>query len=83
MARRRPGRPDAESGHDEGRLDLSDDLKECWPIWRIATSEALRGQQVSDIMTNWTLDDLADANEVLDAIEEAQARVMRAAERKR
>lgn len=34
-------------------------------------------------MTNWTLDDLADANEVLDAIEEAQARVMRAAERKR
>lgn len=34
----------------------------------------MRGQSYIEIIERWTLDDLSDANEVLDAIDEAQAR---------
>ena len=40
----------------------------------------MRGQQYTDIIENWTLDDLADANEVIDALEQGHAHARRLAE---
>ena len=41
-------------------------------IWRVVTSEATR-QSYYEIVEHWTLDDLDDANCVIDAIELAHA----------
>lgn len=49
---------------------MSDD----WAVYRIVTHEATRGQQLSDILERWTLDDVDAMNEVLNGIDDSQAR---------
>jgi hypothetical protein len=48
----------------------------------VVTHESTRGQQYHSITEHWTLDDLLDANEVLDAIDEAHQRQMKAARKR-
>ncbi len=43
-------------------------------IWRVVTSEPTRGQQYYEIVEHWSIDDLDDANCVIDAIEDVHAR---------
>jgi hypothetical protein len=43
----------------------------------------MRGQSYREITEHWSIDDLDDAGMVLDAIEDAQARMQQAVERKR
>lgn len=50
-------------------------------IWRVVTHEATSGQSYVEINERWTLDDLLDANEILDAIDGARARQRKVAER--
>lgn len=42
-------------------------------IWRVVTSEQMRGQSYVEICAAWTLDDVDDANAVLDAYDVAIA----------
>lgn len=44
----------------------------CWPVHRVATSDVYRDTLV-DILERWTLEDVVDANAVIDAIEGARA----------
>jgi hypothetical protein len=43
--------------------------------------EATRGQSLQEILTAWTLDELWDVNQVLNAIDGARARQVKEAER--
>lgn len=43
-----------------------------WPVHRVATSGYYH-DALSDIMTRWSLSDVMDANEVIDAYEDAKA----------
>ncbi len=45
-----------------------------WAVYRIITHEATRGQQLSDILERWTLDDVDAVNVTLDGIDDANAR---------
>jgi hypothetical protein len=42
-------------------------------IWRIVTSEHMRGQSYAEICSSWTLDAVDDANAILDAYDVAIA----------
>lgn len=42
----------------------------CWPVWRVATSERFR-DGLDVIETRWSLEMVADANDVLDAFDDA------------
>lgn len=52
-------------------------------IWRVVTSEITRGQSYYEIVEFWSLDDLDDANCVIDAYELAQAQQHAAQEQAR
>lgn len=58
---------------------MSDD----WAVYRIITHEATRGQQLSDILERWTLDDVDAMNEMLNGIDDSNARVAARAELER
>jgi len=45
-----------------------------WPVHRIATSGYYRDSLV-EIMTRWSLSDVVDANEVIDALEDVKAQL--------
>jgi hypothetical protein len=49
---------------------VSDD----WAVYRIITHEATRGQPLSDILEHWTLDTVDTVNEVLNGIDDSNAR---------
>ena len=40
-----------------------------WPVWRLVTR---RIATLHEIETHWSINDLFDANEVLDALDEVQ-----------
>ena len=44
----------------------------CWPVWRVATHERFR-DGLDVIETRWSLEMVADANDVLDAFDDAIA----------
>lgn len=44
----------------------------CWPVWRVATSERMR-DPLDVIETRWSLAMVADANDILDAFDDAAA----------
>lgn len=44
----------------------------CWPVWRVATSERF-ADPLHVIETEWSLAMVADANDVLDAFDDAIA----------
>jgi hypothetical protein len=52
-------------------------------IWRVIVSEPTRGQSYAEIVERWTIDDLDDANCVLDALEDAQRRQQEQADKRR
>ena len=51
-------------------------------IWRIVTSDRIRGDLIS-IQTEWSIDDVLDAHFVLNAFAEAEAEAEREADRGR
>lgn len=51
-------------------------------IWRIVTSDRIRGDLIS-IQTEWSIDDVLDAHFVLNAFAEAEADAEREADRGR
>jgi hypothetical protein len=56
-------------------------IAEDWAIWRIATSEEFRGQQVHYLMNDCTLDDIMDMNDILDSIADGRARAAKKAKK--
>lgn len=44
----------------------------CWPVWRVAASERF-SDALHTIETEWSLAMVADANDVLDAFDDAIA----------
>lgn len=42
-----------------------------WPAWRLVAEGVAT---LTEIETRWSIDDVADANTVLDALEDARAR---------
>lgn len=44
----------------------------CWPVWRVATSDRFK-DGLDAIETRWSLQMVADANDVLDAFDDALA----------
>jgi hypothetical protein len=50
-------------------------------IWRVATHPRIKDSLVT-IQTEWSLDDLLNAHDVLDALEDAEVRAHEAAVRK-
>jgi hypothetical protein len=48
-------------------------LKGDWSIWRVATSTHFR-DSLAEIENNWSLDDLYDAHDVIDLLEELDRR---------
>ena len=70
-AKRSPG-----FGRSSGRrvvVDIPAHLKDEWTIWRVASSNKFSDSLI-DIETLWSLDDLCDANDVLDVLEELERR---------
>ncbi len=49
-----------------------------WAIWRPVTHESMRASYI-EVTTMWTLDDLDEANAVLDAIDVAQGAAIKRA----
>jgi hypothetical protein len=45
-------------------------LQDDWPLWRLVLEKVATKQELD---THWSIDDVADANEALDAQYEAQA----------
>lgn len=50
-------------------------------MWRVATSEHFK-DTLSDIEKNWSLNDLYDAHDVIDMLEELKRRQEKASRRK-
>jgi hypothetical protein len=65
---------------DRGGFKLPERLEQEWGIWRVCTHEYMK-QSYHEVCELWTIDDLLDANQVLDAIENAQAWARADAER--
>jgi len=44
----------------------------CWPVWRVATSDRFK-DGLDAIETRWSLEMVCDANDILDAFDDAAA----------
>lgn len=44
-----------------------------WPVWRVASSGRF-GDSLHTILTAWTLDEVYAANQIIDALLDAEAR---------
>lgn len=69
----------AASNESDG-FRLPKELEEDWAIWRVVTHPQMH-QSYHEVVEFWTIDDLLDANQILDAIESAQARADQKASR--
>lgn len=78
--RRREQLAPPSSGKRSRKLELSEEVD--WWIWRIVTSDRIRGDLIS-IQTEWSIDDVLDAHFVLNAFAEAEADAEREADRGR
>lgn len=62
------------------RLRGLEHLGGTWPCWRLVEAKVAT---LRDLETWWSVDDVFDANDVLDAVAEARAEAQRQADKKR
>ena len=62
--------------HSDGGSDFNLPERCSWRLWRLLVSEHFRVASIADLERDWSIDDVAIANELLDEFEylEAEAR---------